>query len=120
MIAQGGDLITGTLLALHTHSPLCTTAHTLLLIPYRAMGFVWLLGWISICLLSVINYLFYSLRTLCRSLSYAAKNIFKNIRRSLYEVILIIILLKLIIIFIILFIIIILGFVIEFLFSVKS
>ena len=90
MIAQGGDLITGTLLALHTHSPLCTTAHTLLLTPYKAMGFVWLLGCISICLLSVISYLFYSLRTLCRSLSYAAKNIFKNIRRSLYEVILII------------------------------
>ena len=117
MIAQGGDLITGTLLALHTHSPLCTTTHTLLLTPYKAMGFVWLLGCISICLLSVISYLFYSLRTLCRSLSYAAKNIFKNIRQSLYEVILIIFA-KIIIL--ILFIIIILGFVIEFLFSVKS
>ena len=76
------------------------------------MGFVWLLGWISICLLSVISYLFYSLRTLCRSLSYAAKNIFKNIRWSLFF--------AKIIILIILFIIIILGFVIEFLFSVKS
>ena len=82
------------------------------------MEFLWLLGRISFCLLSVISYLFYSLRTLCRSLSYAAKNIFKNIRRSLYEVILIIF--AKIIILIILFIIIILGFVIEFLFSVKS
>ena len=32
------------------------------------------------------DFLFYSLRTLCRALSYAFKNTFKNIRRSIYEV----------------------------------
>ena len=47
-----------------------------------------MVAWVyfNLLILSVISYLFYSLRTLCRSLSYAAKNIFKNIRRSLYEV----------------------------------